>query len=267
MVPDSATVDRSPRWYAERSMPAPPDNPDEREEPGPPGEATDAGQGDHAHGRLGRVVHSAEPVVDKVTSAVEAAVDAAAARWAERPGARVRRLRSRARTPLRSLFDEFPEARRASPRERGVRPVPVDGIVGTAVGGGSQRGSDFLPLKPFRSANWAARWQRIRAAVDGLATLPPVDVYRYREGYWVLDGHNRVAAALYAGQVEIDANVIELIPPGGVRVEERGPLAASLAGSRSLRVAGTGGSGAGVDEESTGPPRGPDPGGDQGAAG
>ena len=248
-------------------MPAPPDSPDEREAPGPPDASDDTTPRDHAHGRLGRVVHPAEPVVDKVTSAVEAAVDAATTRWAERPGARVRHLRSRAKTPLRSLFDEFPEARRASPRERGVRPIPVDEIVGTAVGGGSQRGSDFLPLKPFRSANWAARWQRIRAAVDGLATLPPIDVYRYRDGYWVVDGHNRVAAALYAGQVEIDANVIELIPPGGVRVEERGLVAPSLAGSRSLRAAGTGRSGPAVDEEASDLESEPGTGEDPGAGG
>jgi len=226
-----------------------PPPPDDRESPDAAGEPPEAAGAppdaageplDHEHGRVGRIVHPAEPVVGRVASALGSAVDVAVARWGERPGGRVRRLRRLARAPLRSLFDEFPEARRANPRERGLRPLPVDEIVGTAVGGGAQRGADFLPLKPFRGDNWASRWQRLRSAVDRLATLPPIDVYRYADGYWVIDGHNRMAAALYAGQVEIDANVIELIPPSGIGVEEPGSLAASLTGSRSLRAAGEG---------------------------
>lgn len=190
----------------------------------------------HEHGALGRIVHPAEPVVERVASAVEAAVT----RWDERPGARIRRLRRLARSPLRSLFDEHPEARRANPRERGLRPIPTDEILGTAVGGGAQRGADFLPLKPFRSNNWVARWQRIRSAVDRLTVLPPIDVYRHANGYWVIDGHNRVAAALYAGQVEIDANVTELVPADGHAAEPPSEIASTLIGSLSVRAAGEG---------------------------
>jgi hypothetical protein len=202
--------------------------------------APDGSPDDHDHGALGRLVHPAEPTVERVASAVEAALDRAATRWAERPGARVRRLRRLARRPLRQLYEEHPEARRANPRERGTRSIPTDEIRGTAVGGGDQRGADFLPLKPFRSTNWAARWQRIRSAVDRLTVLPPIDVYRYGDGYWVIDGHNRVAAALYAGQVEVDASVTELIPPDGVAAEPPAEIASSLIGSLSVRAAGEG---------------------------
>jgi hypothetical protein len=207
-------------------------------EPAAPPDA--AAPSDHDHGTLGRLVHPAEPTVERVASAVEAALDRAATRWAERPGARVRRLRRLARTPLRQLYEAHPEARQANPRERGTRSVPTDEIRGTAVGGGDQRGADFLPLKPFRSTNWAARWQRIRSAVDRLTVLPPIDVYRYGDGYWVVDGHNRVAAALYAGQVEIDANVTELVPPDGMAAEPPTAIASSLIGSLSVRAAGEG---------------------------
>ena len=107
-------------------------------------------------------------------------------------------------------------------------------------GGVTQRGRDFLPLKPFRTQNWTGRWQRIRQVIDRLTVLPPIDVVRYGDKYWVLDGHNRVAAALYAGQVGIDANVGELVPPGGSPSARPGHLAAVLTGSRALRTAGAG---------------------------
>jgi hypothetical protein len=71
--------------------------------------------------------------------------------------------------------------------------------------------------------------------------LPPIDVVRYRDAYWVLDGHNRVAAAKYGGQVEIDANVVELVPPGGRPSERPTSLAPVLLGARALRAAGRGG--------------------------
>jgi hypothetical protein len=192
----------------------------------------------------GKVESAVEGVVEGATDAVGGAVhavQAAARRWDERPGARVRRLRRLSRTPLPYLYDLHPEARRAVPREVGVRSLDTDAITGTAVGGATQRGLDFLPLKPFRSQNWVQRWQRLRNAMNALEVLPPIDVLRYGDEYWVLDGHNRVAAAKYGGQVAIDANIVELIPPGG-RVSERpGSLAHVLTGTRALRAAGRGG--------------------------
>ena len=191
-------------------------------------------------GRVGDLVEGVVGVgVDVVGGAVGAA-RTAAHRWDERPGARVRRLRRLARQPVPYLYDLHPDARRANPRELGIKTLDVDLVAGTAVGGVTQRGSDFLPLKPFRSLNWQGRWQRIRAAIDRLAVLPPIDVVRYADRYWVLDGHNRVAAALYAGQVQIDANVVELVPPDGVPSERPGDLAAVLTESRALRNAGEG---------------------------
>ncbi len=193
---------------------------------------------------VSRLVAGAEPVVARVASrvgsGVRMGVRAAARGWGERPGARVRRMRRLARVPLPSLFDVHPEARQANPRELGLRTIDVADIRGTAVAGATQRGADFLPLKPFRSSNWHGRWQRIRAAVDRLAVLPPIDVVRFGDGYWVSDGHNRVAAALYAGQVGIDANVTELVPLGASPSERSASLAPALIGSRELRTAATG---------------------------
>jgi hypothetical protein len=173
-----------------------------------------------------------EPIVERVAGAIEAAVkgavDATTRRLDDVPGARVRKLRRLARNPLPFLLDIYPEARLAAPRELGTLTIDVDEIAGTAVGPPRQRGMDFLPLKPFRSLNWRARWQRILAAYNRLAVLPPIDVVRYDGRYWVVDGHNRVAAALYNGQLQIDANVVELGPGDGTGVGRSASLAATL---------------------------------------
>ncbi len=142
--------------------------------------------------------------------------------------------------PLARLDDVHPAARRALPVEIGLRTIDVADIAGTAVAGGDQRGGDFLPLRPFRGKNWRARWQRLQKAQDSLAALPPIEVVKFADRYWVEDGHNRVALALYTGQVGIDADVSELVPSGGTRTEPLGSLTASAAGSNSVRAAGGG---------------------------
>jgi hypothetical protein len=145
-----------------------------------------------------------------------------------------------AREPLRNLWDIHPEARRASIRELGLQTVPVEDIAGTAVEGAPQRGGDFLPLADRRSDDWRSRWQRILKAADGLVNLPPVELIRFGDEYWVVDGHNRVAAALYNGQVAIDAVVDDLRLPGMGRDRTPTRIASALEGSHELRQAGSG---------------------------
>jgi hypothetical protein len=218
---------------------------------------------------LGTAVGTAVEAAGEALQVAGQAVEAAGRRWRERPGQRVRRVRRMARDPLANLYDLYPEARRAVPRELGLRTIAVDEIRGTAVAGHAQRGGDFLPLRPFRSRNWAGRWQRVRRAVDGLATLPPIDAVRYDGGYWVTDGHNRVAAALYAGQVEIDATVTELIPPGGRSTERPGVIGPAVLESRALRTAASGAPPSGLvtlDDRTGGPADPNDDGGDDPAA-
>jgi hypothetical protein len=157
----------------------------------------------------------------------------------ERPGARVRRVRRLGRDPLPNLWEEHPEAQQAAIRELGLLSVPVAQIRGTAVAGPAQRGRDFLPLRDRRGDDWRARWRRILDANEHLEPLPPVELIKFGDGYWVVDGHNRVAAALYIGQVEIDAVVRELRLPG-MPVETKPPIAAVLDGSLDLRAAGEG---------------------------
>jgi hypothetical protein len=187
-------------------------------------------------GLQGRARRAVATVVDGAEAVIEGARDT----WQERPGARVRRVRRLGSQPLPYLMDVHPEARKARPVQVGLRSIDVDDIAGTAVGGGAQRGGDFLPLKQFRGKNWVGRWQRLRGAADRLETLPPIDVLKFGDGYWVVDGHNRVGLAKYMGQVDIDANITELVPPGARRTEPIVSLAPSAADSLSLRAAASG---------------------------
>jgi hypothetical protein len=182
-----------------------------------------------------RLIDAVESATAPITGGLSAALGAAADTIGELPGARVRRLRRLGRTPLPSLQRLYPESVRARPVMIGLRSIPVERIRGTAVAGGDQRGGDFLPLKPFRSANWRARWQRLRAAQDRLAILPPIDVEKYADGYWVVDGHNRVALAKYDNQSEIDASVTELVPMGQQRTEPISTLEAEVDAQRDVR--------------------------------
>lgn len=188
------------------------------------------------------VVDVAEPIVERIGQAV----DDVGRAIVERPGMRVRRIRRLGRTPLPYLNDVHPDVRHARPVEVGLSTIPVDEIAGTAVGGGDQRGGDFLPLKPFRGRNWATRWQRLRRAQDGLAILPPIEVVKHGDRYWVVDGHNRVGLALYSGQPEIDATITELVAPGERRTEPIVDLAPTVGGSQSLRTAASGHRASGV---------------------
>jgi hypothetical protein len=184
---------------------------------------------------VSRLIRGAENAAEPIVDGVSAALGAAANTLNELPGARVRRLRRLGRVPLPSLPDRHPESAKARPVVIGLRSIPLDRIRGTAVGGGDQRGSDFLPLKPFRGRNWQARWQRLRKAQDSLAILPPIDVEKYADGYWVVDGHNRVALARYNNQDEIDASVVELVPFGGRRTEPISSLEAEVDAARPVR--------------------------------
>ena len=143
--------------------------------------------------------------------------------------------------PLANLWELHPEARSSTFRELAPRVVPVDLIAGTAVEGPVQRGGDFLPVRERRGADWRGRWQRILNALDELVALPPVDLVKFGDRYWVVDGHNRVAAALYNGQDDIDANVVEARMPGVPSDHDHSAIAPYLAAdSLELREAGRG---------------------------
>jgi hypothetical protein len=185
-------------------------------------------------------LHAVAGAVAPVAGALGTALGAANSAWSGRSAAIERRLHRQAREPLANLYEMYPEARAASPRELGLRFVPVEEIRGTAVAGATQRGGDFLPLKPLRGENWESRWQRIRSANERLQPLPPVDLVKFDGDYWVVDGHNRVAVALYVGGAGLDAMVTELVPLDGQTSERPSQLLAFLGEAGELRAAAQG---------------------------
>ena len=176
-------------------------------------------------GIVGHLQSAAEPLANVVGP-----VAGAIGRW----------LRGLDTQPLANLYELYPEARQASPHELGMRFVPIEEIRGTAVAGAAQRGGDFLPLRQLRGENWAARWRRILQAYEQLKPLPPVDLIKYNDEYWVVDGHNRVAATLYGKGVGLDAMVIELVPLDGRTSERPRNLLSYLGETGELRAAAQG---------------------------
>lgn len=216
----------------------------------PPPEAED--EAEASVGIVGHLQNAAEPiasavepfvepfmdhVVGPVAGAIGSMIEAAGQAWSGPEAAIGRWFRGISSEPLANLYELYPEARQASPHELGMRFVPTEEIRGTAVAGAAQRGGDFLPLRPFRGENWEARWRRIREAHEQMKPLPPVDLIKFNDEYWVVDGHNRVAATLYNRGVGLDAMVIELVPLDGHVSERPRNLLSYLGETGELRAA------------------------------
>jgi nucleotide-binding universal stress UspA family protein len=90
--------------------------------------------------------------------------------------------------------------------ERGIQHIPLDAIVGS-VGRYTDFTRTFLP----RRKEDRDRWAGVRAAFleDG-AGLPPIDVYKVGDVYFVIDGNHRVSIARQEGAKSIEAHVVEV---------------------------------------------------------
>lgn len=64
----------------------------------------------------------------------------------------------------------------------------------------------FLP----RQTNTRARWESVNSAYFEDIILPPIEVYKVSDVYFVRDGHHRVSVARERGQAYMDAYVIEI---------------------------------------------------------
>jgi nucleotide-binding universal stress UspA family protein len=103
-------------------------------------------------------------------------------------------------------YDEVAEKLKLRIRtERGVQHIPLDAIVGS-VGRTTEFTRTFLP----RRAGDRQRWAGVKAAfMDMDANLPPIEVYKVGEVYFVVDGNHRVSIARQEKFTTIEARVIE----------------------------------------------------------
>ncbi len=104
----------------------------------------------------------------------------------------------------------------------GVQMIPVDRIVGSV-----DKVREFDPKFRPRSGRNRTRFERIAEAARRGESLPPIDVYRIGDMYFVRDGHHRVAVhrALDLSAIEADVRLVRtLVEPDDV--ESHSDLAA-----------------------------------------
>lgn len=89
---------------------------------------------------------------------------------------------------------------------RGVQTVPLDKIIGTATLRFHDFDRAFLPT----SDRIQERWRRVDEAWYADVHLPPVQLYKVSDAYFVRDGHHRISVAREKGQEFIEAEVIEV---------------------------------------------------------
>ncbi|HEU5102074.1 MAG TPA: hypothetical protein VFU22_23790 [Roseiflexaceae bacterium] len=88
----------------------------------------------------------------------------------------------------------------------GPQIVPVKNIIGSE-GRYSDFDRRFLP----RTEALEERWRSVERAMNRAIDLPPVDLWKISDVYFVRDGNHRVSVARWRGQSHIDAYVTELL--------------------------------------------------------
>lgn len=121
---------------------------------------------------------------------------------------------------------------------KGLQEVPLELIAGS-VGRYRDFTRDFLP----RRTKMKERWSRVYAATNSMTGLPPVELYKVDDVYFVRDGNHRVSVARQIGAKTIQAHVTELptsvdLHPGmsDAEIEDATAYAAFLAESTLERV-------------------------------
>lgn len=109
---------------------------------------------------------------------------------------------------LKSLQEKIEEEKFIIWRDLGYQTIEVEKIVGS-VGRYRDFDEEFRPLK-------GSSLQKLKELEDAILRgkiLPPIEVYKIKDEYYVIDGNHRVSIARKLGQKEIDAHVIEYLPP------------------------------------------------------
>ncbi len=103
-------------------------------------------------------------------------------------------------------FDDIRERLRLREESyRGLQEVPLDQIAGS-VGRYREFTRTFLP----RRNTMKERWSRVYAKAHSMEGLPPIELYKIGDVYFVRDGNHRVSVARQIGARTIEAHVTEL---------------------------------------------------------
>jgi hypothetical protein len=99
----------------------------------------------------------------------------------------------------------------------GLKIVPLDQIVGS-----EGRARDFDRAFFPRQMHTKERWLNIARAFYAEIPLPPVELVKVGDSYFVMDGHHRLSVARAHGQDFVDAQVTEVDLPNGAPVLTEG---------------------------------------------
>jgi uncharacterized ParB-like nuclease family protein len=88
----------------------------------------------------------------------------------------------------------------------GIQTVTLDQIVGS-MGRAREFDRAFFP----RQTHTRQRWLRLAKANYRSEALPPVDLVKIGDHYFVADGNHRVSVARALGQDQIEAKVVEVV--------------------------------------------------------
>jgi hypothetical protein len=105
---------------------------------------------------------------------------------------------------------------RRGERHVGLRVIPLDAIVGSV-----DRTRDFDRSFRPTSRRVRQRWEGIAAATRRGEAMPPIEVYKVGDLFFVKDGHHRVSVARTTGNDVIEADVTEVLTDVGAD----GPIA------------------------------------------
>jgi nucleotide-binding universal stress UspA family protein len=141
------------------------------------------------------------------------------------------------RQQLRCFHEDADRAGVLVQRDLGIRTIEVARIVGS-VDRCHELGADFRPPVRRRRRADEERYLRVRRALDAEQLMPVIEVYKLGFGYYVLDGHHRVAVAIRHGQLEIDAHVREYIPATDAEAPERFAARRAFERTTGLREVG-----------------------------
>ena len=129
--------------------------------------------------------------------------------WRARRRARLREVLSVVSgrdEPLLSYDDVRRQFRGVESSRRDLTEVPLEAIVGS-VGRYNDFTREFLP----RQDSDKERWVRVKLAMTGPSGLPPVDLYRIGDAFFVRDGNHRVSVMRELGAEYIQAYVTSVV--------------------------------------------------------